>query len=130
MGKFIRFTHKKKDMNAVMYNYKQILKRGYLKKLNKYGEMGVEALKAATPRDTGKTAESWKYRIEDGEAVVKIIWYNTNENKGENIAILLQYGHGTTNGGYVKGRDYINPALQPVFEKMVNDLWKEVTSTI
>lgn len=95
--------------------------------LDKYGRAGVEALAAATPVDTGKTAESWEYKIqyESGGAVIS--FNNTNIQNGVNVAILLQYGHGTRNGGYVQGRDYINPAIRPIFDKIANDAWEEVT---
>ena len=95
--------------------------------LDKYGREGVEALSAATPVDSGKTASSWKYDIEHSSRGASISFSNTNINKGVNIAIILQYGHGTRNGGYVQGRDYINPAIQPVFDRIVNEAWKEVT---
>ena len=97
------------------------------RKLEKYGQMGVDALAAATPKRTGLTAASWIYRIEQSDDSASIIWTNTNRNKGEMIAILLQYGHGTGTGGYVEGIDYINPALKPVFDKIANDAWEEVT---
>lgn len=97
-------------------------------KLNKYGQEGVDALMAATPKDTGKTAESWSYEITKSPDSVVISWNNSNLNKGVNIAMLIQFGHGTRNGGYVQGVDYINPALRPVFEKMADDIWKEVVS--
>lgn len=93
---------------------------------DKYGQMGVDALRAATPRDSGKTAESWHYRVQNTRNSTAIYWYNTNENKGVNIAVILQYGHGTRNGGYVKGIDYINPAIKPIFEKMADEAWKEI----
>jgi len=96
-------------------------------KLDEYGRQGVEALSRATPKDTGKTAESWAYEIERAKGHISVVWYNTNVNDGVNIAVILQYGHGTRNGGYVVGRDYINPALQPIFEKMADELWREVT---
>ena len=96
------------------------------RKLEKYGQMGVDALAAATPKRTGLTAASWIYKIEQGVDSASIIWTNTNRNKGEMIAMLLQYGHGTGTGGYVEGIDYINPALQPVFDKIANDAWEEV----
>ncbi len=96
--------------------------------LNKYGAMGVDALSAATPVDTGKTAASWIYEIEmNGEGYI-ITWSNTNVNKYVNIALILQQGHGTRNGGYVAGRDYINPAIQPIFDKMADEAWREVTN--
>lgn len=96
--------------------------------LNKYGKMGVDALRAATPVDTGKTAASWSYKIQNTGSGVEIIWSNSNVNKGENIAILIQYGHGTRNGGYVRGVDYINPAMKPIFENLAKELEREVSS--
>lgn len=95
--------------------------------LNKYGEQGVNALAKATPTDTGETANSWNYRIESKKGKASIIWYNTNIVNGAPIAVLIQYGHGTQNGGYIQGRDYINPAMRPVFDRIANDVWKEVT---
>lgn len=95
--------------------------------LDKYGAIGVEALRSATPVDTGKTADSWDYEIERSDGVAKIVWTNSNINEGVNIALILQYGHGTGTGGYVVGRDYINPAIRPVFDKIADDAWKEVT---
>lgn len=97
------------------------------KVLEKYGKMGVEALEAATPKDTGKTASSWTYSIEGGDGNWSIVWSNTNINSGVNIAIILQEGHGTGTGGYVQGRDYINPALRSVFDQFADELWEEVT---
>lgn len=99
-----------------------------LGELDKYGQKGVEALAAATPRNSGTTAESWKYEIVHSKGSASISWYNTNENKGVNIAVILQYGHGTRNGGYVRGRDYINPAIQPVFDEIAESAWKEITT--
>lgn len=95
--------------------------------LSKYGQQGVDALSKATPVDTGETANSWKFKIESKKGKATIIWYNTNVVNGVPIAILLQYGHGTQNGGYIQGRDYINPAMRPIFDRMANDIWKEVT---
>lgn len=95
--------------------------------LEKYGQMGVNALAAATPVDTGKTADSWTYEIEMTDESYKITWLNTNVNKHVNIAMILQYGHGTRNGGYVAGRDYINPAIQPIFDQLADEAWREVT---
>lgn len=103
-------------------------KRGdYLKVLDKYGKEGVKALSSATPVDSGTTANSWSYKIEKGNGSAKISFLNSNVNKGVPIAIILQYGHGTRNGGYVQGRDYINPAIQPIFDRIANEAWKEVT---
>lgn len=96
--------------------------------LDKYGRMGVEALRSATPIDSGETAESWYYKIEQGNEQAKIVFCNSHINKGVPIAIILQYGHGTGTGGYVEGRDYINPAMKPIFDQLAADAWKEVTS--
>lgn len=95
---------------------------------DKYGRMGVEALSKATPYDTGLTASSWYYEIHRTDTMVSINFMNSNRVKGVPIALILQYGHGTGTGGYVQGRDYINPALQPVFEMMRDNLLKEVTA--
>lgn len=122
----IVFRHKG-DLKKTKKFLTRISKREYLKCLDKYGRQGVAALSAATPRDSGKTAESWDYRIEQDDSGVKVVWTNGNVNKGVNIAIILQYGHGTRNGGYVQGRDYINPAIRPVFDQMAAEVWGEVT---
>lgn len=106
------------------------LKRGInTRALEKYGEEGVAALAAATPVDTGKTADSWYYEIHKERGSVSISFHNSNIQNGVPVAILLQYGHGTNNGGWVQGRDYINPAIQPIFDKIANNAWKEVTKT-
>ena len=98
-------------------------------KLDKYGQMGVEALRAATPKDTGKTANSWSYEIVEEKGRTSIYWRNSNVVNGwANIAILIQYGHSTRNGGYVQGRDYINPAIRPIFDQMADEIWKEVVT--
>ena len=96
--------------------------------LNQYGEEGVRALMAATPQDSGMTAASWTYEIEKTSTSYAIIWNNTNVIDGIPIAVLIQVGHGTGTGGYVAGRDYINPALQPVFDRIAATVWKEVTA--
>lgn len=103
--------------------------RSYLKNLEKYAQEGVAALSAATPVDTGKTANSWTYEIEHTDTRYAIYWINTNENKGVNIALILQTGHGTGSGGYVQGIDYINPAMKPILQKIADEAWKEVTSS-
>lgn len=95
--------------------------------LDKYGREGVAALAAATPIDIGQTANSWYYKIEQRKKGVTISFYNTNIQNGVPIAIILQYGHATRNGGWVQGRDYINPAIQPIFDKIANEAWGEVT---
>lgn len=98
-----------------------------LSDLDKYGKEGVAALASATPVDTGLTASSWSYEIKQNNGTVSISFKNSNIQNGVPIAIILQYGHGTRNGGWVQGRDYINPAIQPIFDKIANDAWKEVT---
>lgn len=95
--------------------------------LDKYGRMGVKALEDATPRDTGKTASSWYYEIENQNGKVTISFHNSNVENNVSIAVILQYGHGTRNGGFVEGRDYINPAVQPVFDDIADKAWKEAT---
>lgn len=95
--------------------------------LDKYGREGVSALSSATPVDTGKTAGSWYYEIKNRNGSATISFYNSNIQNGIPIAIILQYGHGTRNGGWVQGRDYINPAIQPIFDKIAENAWKEVT---
>ena len=95
--------------------------------LDRYGRQGVAALSSATPVDTGLTANSWYYKIERDSNSVKIVFCNSNIQNGIPIAIILQYGHGTGTGGWVEGRDYINPAIQPIFDKIANDAWREVT---
>ena len=97
------------------------------KLLNKYGKLGVEYLSEATPMDTGETANSWSYIVNSSEDKMSIEWNNSNINNGVPIAIILQYGHGTGTGGYVQGRDYINPAIQAVFDEMIKELWEEMT---
>lgn len=98
----------------------------YMRKLKKYGEKGVEALKAATPVDTGKTAESWSYEIVQSEGRTSIYWKNSNIVNGVCVAIILHYGHGTKGGGFVEGKNYITPAIQPILDEMADAVWKEV----
>lgn len=105
----------------------KIKKTARISVLDKYGKAGVDALAAATPVDTGLTASSWYYRVEIQDEKASITFCNSNIQNGVPIAIILQYGHGTRNGGWVEGRDYINPAIQPIFDKIVDDAWKEVT---
>lgn len=99
------------------------------KDLDKYGQEGVAALMSATPVDTGLTANSWYYEIKRSKGLASITFYNSNVQNGIPIAIILQYGHGTGTGGWVQGRDYINPAIQPIFDKIAENAWKEVTSS-
>ena len=100
----------------------------HLSELDKYGKAGVEALRQATPIDSGETANSWYYKIEHGHEQARLLFCNSHINEGVPIAIILQFGHGTGTGGWVEGRDYINPAIQPVFDKLADDAWREVTS--
>lgn len=98
----------------------------YMHKLKKYGERGVAALRDATPKDSGKTAESWSYEIVESSGRTAIYWKNSNIVDGVCIAIILHYGHGTRNGGFVEGKNYITPAIQPILDKMADEVWKEV----
>ena len=99
------------------------------KSLASYGERGVALLSSATPTRSGLTANSWSYEIENSSGSARIVWTNSNiVGEKYNLAILIQYGHGTGTGGYVTGIDYINPTLRPLFEEMANSIWKEVTS--
>lgn len=127
----IQFTRKGDFNNFEKFLAKAVHIRPVIRKiLDKYGKKGVEALAAATPKDTGKTADSWTYKIvEDNRGNMKIEWHNTNVvDDWANIAILLQYGHATRNGGYVQGRDYINPAVESIFKKLADEAWKEVSN--
>ena len=96
--------------------------------LQKYGSQGVTALANATPKDSALTASSWDFKINHNSRGYSLEWYNTNENRGVNIAILIQYGHGTGTGGYVPPVDYVNPAMKPIFDKIAEDIWKEVSN--
>lgn len=113
-------------VNNYLENLKGVVK---LSNLDKYGREGVNALSSATPIDSGLTSDSWYYKINRSKETVSIQFCNSNINKGVPIAIILQYGHATNNGGWVEGRDYINPAIQPIFDKLAEEAWKEVTKT-
>ena len=110
-------------------NYLERLKSvvGRMSVLDKYGRAGVSALSSATPVESGLAASSWYYEIERGKGFVRIIFCNSDVENGFPVAIMLQYGHGTGTGGWVEGRDYINPAIQPIFDKIAADAWREVT---
>lgn len=113
-----------KHLSSFFERAKEVVKLG---NLDKYGRMGVEALKSVTPVDTGKTARSWYYRIERSKDRVSLIFCNSNKTpEGTPIAIILQYGHATRNGGFVQGIDYINPIIVPIFEEIADTAWKEV----
>lgn len=124
----IRLTSKGDFSNTFKF-LKKMEKFQVTKILDKYGKMGVNALANATPLDSGKTAESWGYEISVKKEGVTIHWTNTNQNNGVYIAVILQYGHGTGTGGYVRGVDYINPAIRPVFDKIVEEAWMEVVNS-
>lgn len=123
----VKFTHKG-DLSKTTRFLQKARVVNFRKILDKYGKEGVLALAAATPRDTGTTAASWGYQIiQNGNKSSTIKWTNSNTNNGVPIAILIQYGHGTGNGGYVQGRDYINPTMKPIFDKIADEAWKEVS---
>lgn len=106
---------------------KKMKRKDFAEILKQYGQKGVDALSAATPVDTGLTASSWSYEIEYGANASKIIWSNSNIVDGVPIVLMLQYGHGTRNGGYVQGRDFINPAIRPILDEIAKSAWREVT---
>lgn len=124
----ITFRHKG-DFSKLTSYFERVKRVVRLSDLDKYGREGVSALASATPIDTGLTASSWYYEITNANGSVSINFYNSNIQNGVPIAIILQYGHGTRNGGWVQGRDYINPAIQPIFDKIANNAWEEVTKT-
>lgn len=108
-------------------NFLKFLQNGSLfDSLDHYGRLGVDALSSATPVDTGETAHSWGYQLGRERGRYSISWFNTHREDGVNIAVIIQYGHGTGTGGWVEGRDYINPAMRPLFDKIVDDIWRQV----
>ena len=122
----IRFRHKG-DFSKLTRFLERAKEVVHLGDLDKYGREGVAALESATPVDSGLTANSWYYEISNKNGSATITFLNSNVNHGVPIAIILQYGHGTGTGGWVQGRDYINPAIQPIFDKIASDAWREVT---
>ena len=122
----IKFVHKGSFKNTEAFLNRN-KKMDVYKILTSYAEQGVEALRENTPKDSGETADSWSYEIVESSRGYRIYWRNSHVNKGIPIAILIQYGHGTGTGGYVQGRDFINPAIQPIFDKIADEAWKEVT---
>lgn len=117
----------KGDFSKATKYFERLRQASRLKILERYGQEGVNALSSATPVDSGLTAASWYYKLEVKDTYAAIMFCNSNVNKGVNIAIILQYGHGTGTGGWVEGRDYINPAIQPIFDSIVERAWGEVT---
>lgn len=122
----ITFTHK--GSLAKSKKFLQRLSQGQeFSNIERFAREGVDALSSATPIESGETAVSWSYEIERSGNGVSIYWRNSNVNDGVVIAVILQYGHGTRNGGYVQGRDYINPAMRPIFDQIAENVWREVT---
>lgn len=117
---------KRGDFKKANSYFERLLEVAHLGILDKYGRIGVEALKAATPKDSGKTANSWRYEITHTRNKASITWLNSNVHKGYNVAILIQYGHGTGTGAYVKGTDYINPAMKHIFDEIAEKAWEEI----
>jgi hypothetical protein len=121
----ITFRHKGDFKNTERF-FENVKKGKYFNVLNKYGQIGVSALAAATPRDSGLTAASWTYKVSSSGNMHYISWSNSNLVGTVSIAIILQYGHGTKSGTFVQGRDYINPAMRSVFDKIADGVWEEV----
>lgn len=117
----------KGDFNNIERFFNRVLKRNYLNILADYANRGVEALKEATPTESGETANSWGYEIESADGITTIYFTNNSINEGANVVILLIYGHGLWNGGYVEPNDFVTPAIRPIFEELADKMWKEVT---
>ncbi len=115
------FDNTERFLNAIIHGH-------IFSTLAHYGDEGVAALSAATPVDSGETANAWFYEILQDETSYSIIWGNSHVNEGRQIAVLIQYGHGTGTGGFVEGRDYMNPALQPIFDRIADEAWRAVIS--
>lgn len=122
----ISFSHKG-DFSKLTRYLERVKNAARIGILDKYGKEGVAALASATPVESGVTASSWSYKVESSSGSATISFYNSHVNKGVPIAVILQYGHGTGTGGWVQGRDYINPAIQPLFDRIAEEAWKEVT---
>ena len=122
----IRFRHTGNFARTERF-FHRARRASFFSSLEELAQAGVDALSRATPVDSGLTAQSWDYEIRNEQGKVSIFWKNSNQNQGVPIAVIIQYGHGTGNGGYVDGVDYINPALKPIFEQIAGKVWKEVT---
>lgn len=120
----IKITHKG-DFSKTERFFNKVLKRNYLNIIADHCERGLEALRAATPSESGKTAEAWGYEIENSDGITTVYFTNDHINDGVNIAILLIYGHGTRNGGYVQGNDFVTPTLEPIFQDIADKMWRE-----
>lgn len=125
MGRMITVTQKGNFKKTDRFLH-SLIGLHYSRKMKYYAELGVRALKNATPRDSGETANAWSYEIVEEPGRTAIYWRNSHVVNGANIAVILQYGHATRNGGFVEGTDYINPAIRPIFDKMAKEAWKEV----
>lgn len=123
----ISFRHRG-DFSKVTKYLNNLKNKNYINAVRKYAQRGVDALASATPVDSGLTASSWYYKIKDENGRVTISFCNSNIQNGVPIAIIIQYGHGTGTGGWVEGRDYINPSIQPIFNEIANEAWREVTA--
>lgn len=122
----IKVKHKGNFNNTERF-FNRALRRDWMNVLADYGAQGVSILKAATPSESGETADSWDFEIEKGNGQVTIAWTNSHENQGVNIAILIIYGHGLWNGGYVQGNDFVHPTIRPLMQQLADRAWKEVT---
>lgn len=122
----IKITQKG-DFSKTERFFNRLLRKNYLNIIADYANRGIEALKQATPENTGKTADSWSYEIVKGKGKTTLYFTNSNVQNGCNVAILLIYGHGTRNGGYVQGNDFVTPALRPIFQDLADKIWREVT---
>lgn len=116
------------DFSRTERYLRKLKEKNYRPILERYANAGLQILRSATPEDTGVTADSWSYKIVINRSKFSIQWLNNHENNGIPIVILLQYGHGTRGGTFVEGRDFINPGMKPLFEKISEEIWKEVTS--
>lgn len=121
-------VHSSGDFNRTRAFLHRLKSKEMYRDLNRFGKMGVDALAAATPRASGETANAWTYQIKHSRSGTTISWDNTNENDGQKVAILIQYGHGTGTGGYVVDKDFINPAMGPIFDKIAQEVWRKVTN--
>lgn len=117
----------KGNFNNTEKFFKKVISSNYLSIFEKYGKEGVRLLSSATPVDTGKTSESWTYDVKKSKRGISIEWSNSNVINGVQIAVIIQYGHGTQNGAYIQGQDYINPVIKPLFDILTNDIWKDVS---
>lgn len=124
----IRFRQRG-DFSKLTRYLERVKEAAHLGDLDRFGREGVAALASATPVDTGLTANSWYYEIHRTREKVSIVFCNSNNQNGIPIAVILQYGHGTANGGWVQGRDYINPSIQPIFDRIAEEAWREVTKS-